>query len=471
MALAPLSLANVQGDILFGLPKQTQKFFFFQIDEVDGFRTNLANLVPLITTAEQTKDTISEIRRFKVQNRLQVDEGDGEVVHPASITVSGVNIAFSNKGLLKINITDDIKDQNFKDGMLKGAENLGDNGVGSGASFQPDWDSTFLQELHGVALIAGDDHDSVDSALANVKSILGASVREVSTLQGDVRPGDERGHEHFGYKDGISNPAVNEVEALKPGQTSVDQGIALLGRGVDERNARPSWALDGSFMAFRKLPQLVPEFDKFLLDTNAGSQQAADLMGARFVGRWKSGAPIMNATTQDDPALGDDANRNNDFKFIQNDQSACPFHAHIRKMNPRGDLTEDTIRSHLILRRGIPFGSEVSDAEKASSTTTSERGLLFVCYQSVISNGFSFLQSAWANNDRFPFNSVGPTAGKDPIIGQTTNNAVRQVSGAFADDTNRELNLLTQWVNSKGGEYFFSPSLPALRDVFAVKAA
>lgn len=196
----------------------------------------------------------------------------------------------------------------------------------------------------------------------------------------------------------------------------------------------------------------------------------------------------MNATTADDPVLGDDPNRNNDFKFIRGDQKGCPFHAHIRKMNPRGDQSEDSIRQHLILRRGIPFGTEVSPEEKASSTTTSERGLLFVCYQSVINSGFSFLQQgtsplpytlryivtnallAWANNDAFPFGS-SPTPGKDPIIGQTVGNSPREITGAFANDTDKPLNLLTQWVNSKGGEYFFSPSLPALRDVFAISAA
>jgi len=118
MALAPLSLANVQGDILcvsmypqiltsltfsrFGLPKQAQSFLFFTVDNVDGFRSSLTNLVPLITTAEQTKSNISEIRQFKVQNRLAFNDGDGEVVHPAVITVSGVNIAFSNVGLKKV---------------------------------------------------------------------------------------------------------------------------------------------------------------------------------------------------------------------------------------------------------------------------------------------------------------------------------------------------------------------------------
>ena len=61
-------------------------------------------------------------------------------------------------------------------------------------------------------------------------------------------------------------------------------------------------------------------------------------------------------------------------------------------MNPRNDLTVDAIQPHMILRRGIPFGPEVSDEEQQSNTTAQERGLLFVAYQSNIANGFKFLQ-------------------------------------------------------------------------------
>ena len=86
----------------FGLPKQTQSFLFFQIDQVDAFRSNLTNLVPLITSAAQTQSNISEIRQVKINRKLAVNAGDGETVHPDVVTVSGVNIAFSATGLQKV---------------------------------------------------------------------------------------------------------------------------------------------------------------------------------------------------------------------------------------------------------------------------------------------------------------------------------------------------------------------------------
>lgn len=57
-------------------------------------------------------------------------------------------------------------------------------------------------------------------------------------------------------------------------------------------NTRPSWALDGSFLAFRYLFQLVPEFQTFLKRNpiaGLAPDLGSELLGARFVGRWMSG--------------------------------------------------------------------------------------------------------------------------------------------------------------------------------------
>lgn len=106
----------------------------------------------------------------------------------------------------------------------------------------------------------------------------------------------------FGFKDGISQPAVDGVNAThNPGQEFVRQGITLLGRDGDDSIVnlvnkgpikRPSWALDGSFLAFRYLFQLVPEFHTFLKRNpiaGLAPDLGSELLGARFVGRWMSG--------------------------------------------------------------------------------------------------------------------------------------------------------------------------------------
>ncbi len=92
----------------------------------------------------------------------------------------------------------------------------------------------------------------------------------------------------FGFLDGFSQPAVQGVDTTPHrGQETVGQGIILLGREGDKQT-RPSWALDGSFLAFRYLPQLVPEFNTFLKSKPIPGLNAEQL-GARLVGRWKSG--------------------------------------------------------------------------------------------------------------------------------------------------------------------------------------
>jgi deferrochelatase/peroxidase EfeB len=96
--------------------------------------------------------------------------------------------------------------------------------------------------------------------------------------------------------------------------------------------------------------------------------------------------------------------RNNDFRFAgeHNNQTRCPFAAHIRKTLPRADL-EDlnppiSLESRRIMRRGIQFGPEVTSFEKFEGRTLHGRGLLFACYQSSIVNGFQFIQKSMSTS-------------------------------------------------------------------------
>lgn len=83
--------------------------------------------------------------------------------------------------------------------MLKEAQDLGDKAIPDKPGFEPDWDAAFLQEIHGVILITGDTHYTLNSQLEDVKCILmknnNHTIKEIATLVGDVRPGDQRGHE------------------------------------------------------------------------------------------------------------------------------------------------------------------------------------------------------------------------------------------------------------------------------------
>ncbi|KAI0908723.1 hypothetical protein F4823DRAFT_625352 [Ustulina deusta] len=484
-SLPPLNLNNVQGDILEGLGKKNEAFFFFRVKagQGRGFREDLRSLIPLVTTTTEAKKFHQSIKESKAAATKQGKPGP-------LIENSGVNISFSQKGLVALGITDDIGDVQFKKGMLADANALGDD--------VSEWDADFKKEIHGVISIAANNETVLERTIDHTKRIFrvgqkDATIDEVTHLLGQVRPGAESGHEHFGFNDGLSQPAVKDVDAgvtSEPGEQPVRQGVILLGREGDDglvvpgqapqHVTRPSWALDGSFLAFRYLKQLVPEFDAFL-EANPlkgvppqpapGDPTGAELLGARLVGRWKSGAPIDLTPLRDNPAFA----KREDFRFDPTNQERCPFAAHIRKTNPRSDLDAfGGTEIRRIIRRGIAFGPEVTAEEKRAKKSSSdeklERGLLFVCYQSNLGNGFHFMQQSWANTNTFPPKTGAtppvPTPGIDPIIGVGN---PRQMVGTSPDvaGANQELNFAAKWVIPRGGEYFFSPSIPALKNTFA----
>ncbi|BCR84870.1 uncharacterized protein ACHE_20328S [Aspergillus chevalieri] len=128
-----------------------------------------------------------------------------------------------------------------------------------------------------------------------------------------------RGNEHFGFKDGIAQPqleGLNDPRAntRKKSFRSTPPGVIITGRGRGHNE--PDWAKDGSYMASRKLRHFFLEFKDFLQRETSRLGYAPEQLGTRLVGRWESGA------------------EKDDFHFTKNDQSECPFAAHIRKARP-----------------------------------------------------------------------------------------------------------------------------------------
>jgi Dyp-type peroxidase family len=314
-------------------------------------------------------------------------------------------------------------------------------------------------------------------------------VKVLWVQKGDVRA-DQPGFEHFGYRDGISQPGIRGYTPVsnpadpnhgQPGQDLVFPGEFLIGQpaqagagkptNVPGPNAPggPAWAKNGSFLVFRRLRQDVAGWRDFVASTAQTANIPNALAAAKLVGRWESGAPleITGDVSKDpgfaNPALLSPANVNN-FKYSTDvDGIVVPLAAHIRKTNPRNGATDtgnfaDTLRRR-ILRRGIPFGTTLSLGTPASDPSANppypnDRGLCFVCYQSSISRQFEFMQSHWANNPNFP----KPGAGQDPISAQTS------LPGSFSVPGGRQthIELMARFVVTTGGDYYFAPSISAL---------
>jgi deferrochelatase/peroxidase EfeB len=153
----------------------------------------------------------------------------------------------------------------------------------------------------------------------------------------------------------------------------------------------------------------------------------------------------------------------NDFDYSADANGGkCPFHAHIRKSNPRGSspggLAFD--KSVQMARRGITYGARLQDPDTKELVDQPNDGvgLLFMSYQASIEQQFHFMQTAWVNNENFPKANIGV----DPIIGQR--GALGQHwPPTYGSDAGAIQKLFSGFVTLKGGEYFFAPSIAGLR--------
>lgn len=495
-----LDLDQIQGDILVGLQKEAEAFVGFRIADVAKFKRFLSGLH--LTTARDALLAEDRIAAFK-QNG-----GKG------LLDIRGVNIAFTFDGLAKLGVPklDQIKDRSFKAGLAKRSLDLGDPPTGDGAV--ANWlVGNGVGELDGMLIITGRDRDAVSAVLEDIDKAAGDNTWvPFFTGIGNTRPGAEHGHEHFGYLDGVSQPAVRgRIDTffptrtfLNPGQNPADPNQGLPGadlhwpgefvfgyeeqdrtdveKSVGPKDGGLPWMKNGSYMVFRRLEQLVPEFHATAKQKANDLGQNPDVFEARMVGRFPSGCPISLKPEADDPALGGDALKNNDFEFGDDDIKGekCPYAAHIRKSYPRNDLTpaaggktdkaahdasEADTQTHRIMRRGIPFGAEVQASERSANKTGQSRGLMFVCYQTSIEDQFEFIIRNWVNNANFAI----PAAGHDPILGQAPGeNRTRTYTGAALGAPSGvppAVTLERDFIRPTGGGYFFVPSIYAVQTI------
>jgi len=371
-----------------------------------------------------------------------------------------VSVALTYQGLKALGVPQDSLNSfspQFQEGMAARATKLGDVGESSPENWERPLGSP---DVHVVITAVSKETEQLESAMESARKAYRELPGITAIWRQDchVRPGER---EAFGFRDGIGHPAVegSGIPSTNPNERPFKAGEFVLGY-PDEMGETPSipqpeiLGRNGSYVVFRKLHQRVAAFRRYLKE-NSTSPEAEELLAAKMMGRWRSGAPLARCPMHDDPELGADPARNNDFLFKQSDPIGynTPAGSHIRRMNPRDADIAGVARIHRMVRRGTSYGPELP--EGVLDDDGMDRGLMFAFVGAHLGRQFEFVQADWMNDSTF----FGATAGKDPIAGAHN-------EGSIFDIPNRPLRKrlqgLPRFVVTRGGEYCFLPGLRAL---------
>jgi Dyp-type peroxidase family len=421
-----------------------------------------------------------------------------------------VNIAFTPSGLTKLGLSEEVLGMfagEFNEGMAGTGHRcriLGDHGDSSPDRWRwggPNNDAVDIM----LMLYAGDD--AALGALVERESgdLARRGLRLIERLDSVTLPGRK---EHFGFRDGISQPAIEGYNSdSSPGNTIAAGEFVLgylnaYGQYTDRPTVKPEQdpdslllpapddrsrhdlGMNGSYLVFRQLSQNVQAFWNYLAENAPGiiagdKTQACIALASKMVGRWPSGAPLVNSPDADNPQLADD----NDFMYVGSgdaDGLKCPIGSHVRRSNPRDALdpkpgSERSIevgKRHRIVRRGRAYGSPAADSMQPGDIVGKpddgkDRGLHFICFNTQIGRQFEFIQHTWVNSTKFD----GLYDDDDPLIGDR-GGTESHPAGTFTvqqEPVRRRVTGMPRFVAVHGGGYFFMPGISAVRYLASLK--
>ncbi|MFF8845828.1 Dyp-type peroxidase [Streptomyces sp. NPDC015127] len=474
--LALRESTEIQGDVLAGFKKDHVQLLFLKFDDATRARTWLRRLKPRIATTRQ-------VAAFNAAFSAARRNTGGD--DPKALTAVWRTVSFTYGGLRTLTGKDPFPStaegttqHAFKQGSAVRAGILGDTGDNSPENWL--FGDSVSQPVHAVLTIAADKVGELRAALAHERQE--ASVHKVVIVfeqDGGTLEGDRRGKEHFGFKDGVSEPAVKgfdppdpqhpEWKKGSPGTRIIPAGEFVIGEETvsGKPSDLPDWAKNGSFHVVRRLGQDVPGWWaqigarlKELKNAKAVPPEATtEWLAARMVGRWRSGTPVAKCPHADVPFDPESAS-DNDISFANDlEGEITPLFSHLRKTNPRdglalkkGDkpvLEKGGLDGRRIMRRGIPYGRPFDPAGAGGNGPDAARGLVFVSYQADLVRQFEFIQKDWVNDPNFP--QRDPKVGTDPMIGVTTDVSFVGKQVRFE-----------QFVRTEGAVYAFAPSLSTL---------
>lgn len=501
-----LSVDEIQGNVLPGFGTAYLVLLYLKFDDAEGGASSarrwLNRFAPRITSLGQM-NAVREVRR-------SVARATGARPKLPDVLI---NVALGFTALSPLGLeTDRITDGPFIDGMAR--TNLQDPQDANGAPLNWIVGATPETTPDALIILGSDEQAEVEAEAARLLDTiapgLGSGFRSIGREDGSRLTGDA---EHFGFRDGISQPGVRgrlserpdhvltrrylspsdfrSRTFSRPGQPLIWPGQFIFGYPAQLENrdeAGPiavpphTWMEFGSFLVFRRLRQDVAALRRFAkaqgeaISQAFGREVTSEQVLAWLVGRWPDGTPLTRSPDAPDPATAADDMLNNFFGYAVDEPDAiiidgatrivpgvahdsegvrCPHFAHVRKVNLRDKPTDQgsSLRFR-ILRRGITYGPPFVEGEADGV----DRGLLFLSYQRTLDPQFLTLSATWMNGPDAPEGN-----GHDLLVGQD-----RQ--GRFAERSDNATGATftfkspagEAWIIPTGGGFFFSPRISVL---------
>ncbi|QQQ74635.1 Dyp-type peroxidase [Saccharothrix sp. 6-C] len=397
---------DIQGNVLAAFNKDHQLFRFVRFTDDRLGRTWLAAMLGHL-------DATSDVEDFNELFSFGRTTSGGD---PAGLRATWANVSLTPECLIDLSVNPDATREDLREHFPHTAERAARANGDTGDSAPAHWlFGRADQRVDAVVTVASDDPDRLAGTARDLDvldTLLG--VTTVHEQHAATLPGDRRGREHFGYKDGISQPGVRGFHhedrdrpghrAGRPGTLLVNAGEFVFGHPAESpRPHAAAWLTDGSIQVVRRLTQDVD-----------GWRDAVERhgRGPELIGRRPDGRPLAARPGHPDGGHPEDPVRHNDFDYADDPAgTATPCPAHIRKTNPRS-FTHRTPREHRVLRRGIPFGPAAT-----GSADDHERGLVFVAHCTSLAEQFEYVQRTWALNPDFAPGERGAPTGVDAVIG------------------------------------------------------
>jgi Dyp-type peroxidase family len=432
-----LDFDDIQHILLTRAPALTGRYEFLSFKEPAAGRAWLSGICDKVKSAAGARASLDEDKRW-------------------------VSVAFTWNGLRALGLNEASLatfPEEFRQGMAARAEVLGD----TGANHPDNWVGGLASaDLHAIVVLFARDEATRDLCVGEHRSFVAmiSGVDVLSSLDLLAVPPFDHAHDHFGYRDRISQPVIEgSGEEPTPGTGApLKAGEFILGYD-DESGAMPMLpqpevlSRNGSYMAYRRLQEHVGAFREFLC-RHGRTPEEQELVAAKLMGRWRrSGAPLVLAPSKDDPALGADPRRNNDFKYKEMDPHgyAVPLGSHMRRLNPRD--TAHNMNRRRMIRRGATYGPPLP---ACAADDGADRGIAaFVICASLVRQ-FEFAQNVWVNDRSFHELSNE----RDPFIGNHDGTLEFKIPKRPIRKT---ITGLPAFTTVKGGAYFFLPGLRALR--------